>query len=168
MDITKTALVILIASVFLCAPLVHADTGPSPPQPNVTVHMVAGGKPALTVSEITYDCMGETTDDHGAVTQRVMTLACAGGTCTNAGGWFYKFNPCFGFPGGRFTYDYNGSSAVSEELNTTGNFTKYDITIDAPSGHVISSFGTSIPAGCCGSAFVLAAIAAGAVFVRRG
>jgi hypothetical protein len=158
----------IVFAVMLASALSFADVGPSPSAPTVVVHMVSGGSPDASVDEITYHCMGDPTDDTGAVTQRAMAISCSEGNCTNEGGdWFYKFNPCFNFPGGYFTYDYGGQRVQTGGFNFSGNFTRYELTVDAPSGDISSSFGSSLPAGCCGSAFVLAAIGAGALFARR-
>ncbi len=156
-----------LGALALIAPSAFADVGPSPAPPTVMVHMVDNGQPDTSVSEITYHCMGDLTEDTGAVSQRAMKLACSGGNCTNSGGWFYKFNPCFNFPGGFFTYEYSGGSGRSEDFNFSGNYTKYELTVDSKSGAISSKIGTSLPSGCCGSAFILAGIGVGALFMRR-
>ncbi len=160
-------LALVFAALAFAAPLAYADVGPTQPPPNVLVHMVKDGSPDASVSEITYHCMGDPSEDTGAVSQRAMSLSCSEGNCTNEGAWFYKFNPCFDFPGGYFTYDYGGETIKSGSFNFTSNYTKYELTIDSPSGDIKSSFGSSLPAGCCGSAFILAGIGAGALLVGR-
>ncbi|HSB46824.1 MAG TPA: hypothetical protein VLD37_02335 [Candidatus Bilamarchaeum sp.] len=155
---------LLLAAILLAAPVVFADVGPSPEPPQVVVHMVKDGNPDSSVESITYNCMGETGDD-GAVSQRQMDLGCSAGTCTNSA-WFYKFNPCFSFPGGTFSYEYGGERVESDSVGFNDSFNKYEITIDAPSGRVQSKLGSSLP-GCCGSGFIIGAVLAGAAFARK-
>ncbi len=158
---------LFIALCVLAAHVAFADVGPSPPAPTVMVHMVKDGQPDPSVDVITYHCMGDPSEDTGAVTQRAMDLSCSGGNCTNEGGWFYKFNPCFNFPGGYFTYEYQGGRTRSGDFNFSGNYSKYELSVDSPTGHISSSFGSSLPSGCCGSALILGGIGAGAFFARR-
>ncbi len=158
---------VFVIALLALAALAFADVGPSPAPPSVMVHMESDGAPDASVSQITYHCMGDSSTDTGAVTQRAMALSCNGGNCTNSGGWFYKFNPCFGVPGGYFTYDYQGSPVQSGDFSVSGNFSSYEMTVDSPSGEITNSSASNLPSGCCGSAFILAAIGAGALFAKR-
>ncbi len=160
-------LLIVALAVFLI-PLAHADVGPSPQPPLVTVRMYTNGTPDARVTEITYHCMGSESSDDGAVTQRLMTIPCSDGVCSNNGtAWFYKFNPCFTFPPGYFSYEVDGSSVASESFNLSENQTAYDISIDSDTGVITSQFGSTLPSGCCLPGLVLPGIVAGAVFFGR-
>ena len=161
-----TALKMAFLVLMLAAPLVFADVGPAPPPPKIVVNLVKDGAPASGVSSITYHCMGsEETPDAGAVDPQPIDLACTGGKCTNDGGWYYKFNPCFSFPEGHFSYVLEGQEVTTESVSFGESYTSYDITIDAASGDVTSQAGSSVPG--CGSAFVLAAALFRALFARR-
>lgn len=146
-----------LAVLALVAPA-FADVGPSPPAPEVVVHLVRGGAPVEDVTEMTYHCMGvEEGGDDGAVSPQTAKLACSGGTCTNSGGWYYKFNPCFGFPSGHFSYDLGGKTVVTGTFNNTEAYSKYEMTVDADTGRITSTLGSTVP-GCLGAA-LLAGIA---------
>lgn len=157
----------MMVLVLLVLPLCYADVGPSPAPPKVTVHLGSNGVPAADVSEITYHCMdSEITEPASAVEPHAITLSCSAGTCTNSGGWYYKFNPCFDFPGGYFSYEFGGKTVRSGEVEFTDSFTSYDIAIDAESGQVKSKFGSDVPTGCLPAA-VLPALLGAAMFLSR-
>ncbi|MFN7991491.1 MAG: hypothetical protein U0R44_05015 [Candidatus Micrarchaeia archaeon] len=145
-------------TMLLAASAVFADVGPAPAAPAVVVHLENGGKPETSISEITYHCLGSDSDDEGAVTKRLALLSCSGGDCTNSGEWFYKFNPCFKFPGGHFTYKYGSQLIRSVDFNFSGEFKNYELTVDAPSGQIPAKSGSSLPAGCPGAASIILAI----------
>ncbi|MEW6723289.1 MAG: hypothetical protein AB1324_08550 [Candidatus Micrarchaeota archaeon] len=160
------ALKMAFLALMLAAPLVFADVGPSPEPPKVVVNLVKDGAPAAGVESITYHCMGSVeTPDAGAVEPQPIELACTSGKCTNEKGWYYKFNPCFSFPEGYFSYTLDGKEVTTESFSFDESYSSYEITIDAPSGNVTSKLGSSVPG--CGSAFVLAAALLGALFARR-
>ncbi|MDD5171564.1 MAG: hypothetical protein PHF60_00850 [Candidatus ainarchaeum sp.] len=145
----KTTICAIMILVLLVLPLCYADVGPSPAPPNVAVHLIWNGAPASTVDEITYHCMGsDVSEPTSAVEPHTITLSCSGGTCTNSDGWYYKFNPCFDFPRGYFSYTLDGNIVRTEEVKFTDTFTSYDITIDAESGQVSSKLGSNMPTGC--------------------
>lgn len=134
----------VVVVLMFCVPFAFADVGPSPSPPQVTVHLVNAGAPETSISEITYHCMNTTdTDASSAVDPYPIRLSCSGGNCTNAGSWYYKFNPCFDFPDGYFSYDFGGKSVRSEQLNMSGGLKNYDITVDAPTGQISSRVGIS-------------------------
>ena len=150
--------------VLLALPLCYADVGPAPNPPTVIVRLVSNGIPAAGVSEITYHCMGSDVSDPASAVEPYMTIwSCSAGTCTNEGSYYYKFNPCFDFPGGHFSYEFDGKTVRSEDVKFNSEFTTYDITIDAASGQVKSKVGSNMPTGCL-PAMVLPAFL-GAVFL---
>ncbi len=151
----KTAVFFLIAILIL--PLANADVGPSPPAPSITVQLVTNGQPEPSVTQIIYHCMG--TDERnasGAVDPHPVILTCSAGRCTNSGGWYYKFNPCFGFGDGYFSYQYDGREVetgyISSLFSETGGDKYYYIEIEAPSGQFKSA--SSSDKGACPFAMV--------------
>jgi hypothetical protein len=153
--------------VLLVLPLCYADVGPSPTPPKIAVHLVWNGAPASTVTEMTYHCMGSgVSDPTSAVEPHTTQLSCSGGTCTNSGGWYYKFNPCFDFPEGYFSYEFEGNMVRTEEVKFKDTFTSYDITIDAESGQVSSKMGSNMPTSCM-PALLLPALLGAALFLSR-
>lgn len=156
-----------LVMLLLAASVVFADVGPAPDPPKVVVHMVKDGQPETSIESITYKCVIPYGGGAMMNEPRPVEFHCDGGTCTNDGSdWFYKFDPCFSFPRGEFTYSYNGKQMVSERFEFSDSFDKYELTIDAPSGHIDSKLGSSLP-GCCGSGFMIGAILAGMAFVRK-
>jgi len=140
----------LVAVLFLAAlPLAFADVGPSPSAPRVAVHLVKNNAPLAMVSEITYHCLGSTDANvSNSVAPVPIKLKCTAGTCTNEAGWYYKFNPCFSFPGGYITYDLGGREVRTRDFSFEQKYENYDMTIDAESGNITSTTGSSIPSGC--------------------
>ncbi len=162
----KSTICLMILAL-LILPLCHADVGPSPTPPKIMVHLVSNGVPATGVSEITYHCNGtDVSEPASPVEPHTIALSCSAGTCTNDAGWYYKFNPCFGFPAGHFTYVFDGKTVRSEEVSFKDTLTSYDITIDAPSGQVKSKMGTNVPTNCM-PALVLPALLGAAFFLSR-
>jgi hypothetical protein len=154
----------ILILALLVLPLAHADVGPSPAPPTVVVHLVKEGQPASSVAQITYHCMGtDERNETGAVSPYPVNLSCSGGTCTNDQQWYYKFNPCFSFPRGYFTYEYDGKQIRSEDWDLNKSYEKYDITIDAPTGQISGNSGSS----CNLAGFVLATVAASALAYSR-
>jgi hypothetical protein len=129
---------LVLMFVLLALPLVYADVGPGPTQPEVIVHFVKGGVVETTVSNVTYNCMGNKTNATGAVSQTRIVLTCVGGTCDNNRSWFYKFNPCFRFLPGTFSYEFNGKEMETEMFNTS-SYTKYEMTVEAETGKITST-----------------------------
>lgn len=154
------AILVLALLVF---PLAHADVGPSPAPPSVTVHLVDNGQPASTIPMVRYHCMGVESAEAGSVNPYPVDLPCAAGICTNSGAWYYKFNPCFGFPEGYLTYEYDGKHVRTEGVGSNTSYDKVDITIDAPTGQVSGNSGSS----CNLAGFVLAALACSALALTR-
>ena len=153
-SILRFALVVLM----FCVPFAFADVGPSPEHPQVVVHLVNDGAPESSVSEITYHCMNTTdTETSSAVEPYPVKLSCSGGNCTNSGSWYYKFNPCFNFPEGYFSYEFGGRTVRTEGFNFSGDFKNYDITVDAPTGQISSKTGSS----CSMAGVLLSAILLG-------
>jgi hypothetical protein len=115
--------------VLLLFSLAHADVGPAPPRPSVIVHLIDGGAPATSVTWITYNCMDAEEEDVGsAVAPVAVRMECANATCTNGGGWYYKLNPCYNFPGGHFSYELEGTLVRTASFNWSGG--AYETTID--------------------------------------
>jgi hypothetical protein len=154
---------VLVAMLFLAAlPLAFADVGPSPQAPRVTIHLVKNNAPLTTVSEITYHCLGSTGENASSpVAPAPMKLECAAGECTNENGWYYKFNPCFAFPGGYISYDLGQGEARTSNFTISQTQQSYDMTIDVESGSITS---TTPPSGCL-PAFLLLLVPA---MLRRG
>ncbi len=126
----------LLLAILSFASISFADVGPSPPSPEVIIHLTTNNAPETSITRLTYNCMGGTDpSDNGAVSARVSEFDCVGGTCTKAG-WYYKLNPCYQFPSGQFTYMYGGIEIRTETFNNTEKHGKYEITIDAPSGRI--------------------------------
>lgn len=140
----------LIAVLFLAAlPLAFADVGPSPSAPRVVVHLVKNNAPVTTVSEITYHCLGSTDENVSSpVAPAPIKLRCTAGTCTNEAGWYYKLSPCFSFPGGYISYDLGRGEIRTRDFDFEQEYQNYDMTIDAESGNITSTSGSSIPSGC--------------------
>ncbi|MDD5339693.1 MAG: hypothetical protein PHV13_00405 [Candidatus ainarchaeum sp.] len=155
----------LVVMLFLAAlPVAFADVGPSPQPPSVVIHLVKNNMPVTTVSEITYNCLGSTDENvSNAVAPVPIKLACTAGTCTNENGWYYKFSPCFGFPGGYISYDLGHGKIRTGDFTYNESYQKYEMTIDAESGNITSRSGSSIPS--CLPAFLLLLVP---ILLRRG
>lgn len=155
---SKINLAFLIAILIL--PLAHADVGPSPAPPKVVVRIVEDGQPATSVTHVTYHCRGtDERNESGAVSPHPINLTCSDGVCTNDGGWYYKFNPCFGFPEGYFTYEHGGKEIRTETLDRNKSYENYDVTVDAPTGQITANRGSS----CSLTGFILPAIVLGSL-----
>jgi hypothetical protein len=153
----------ILLLALLVLPLAHADVGPSPSPPKVTVHLVTNGQPETRVSAIMYHCMGtDTTDPASPVEPHVVEMVCTSGTCTNDE-WYYKFSPCFTFPEGYFSYDYLGSEVRTESVGSNKSYEKYDITIDAPTGQVSGN----VVSSCNLAGIILPAIMGAALLMAR-
>jgi len=155
------AILILALLIF---PLAHADVGPAPAPPKVTVHLVDNGQPASNVSMVRYHCMDVESAEAGSVNPYPVDLPCAAGVCTNSGAWYYKFNPCFGFPEGYLTYEYGGKHVRTESVGSNTSYDNIDITIDAPTGQVSGHANSS----CNLAGLILAAAACLAFVPTRG
>lgn len=161
-----TLLRMALLALILVLPMAFADVGPSPAPPKVTVYLVKDGSPAAGVSEMTYHCTaGEVSETASAVEPYPINLTCSGGTCTNDNGWYYKFNPCFSFPGGYFTYVFDGNNVQTENFSVGGCSSGCVVTVDAPTGQ-IESIRVSETPGICTPALVLGALL-GAALLRR-
>ncbi|VVC04480.1 Uncharacterised protein [Candidatus Bilamarchaeum dharawalense] len=133
--------------------LVHADMGPGPSPPTVKIHMVRGdGTPETSITEITYHCMNTDDTSGGAVDPHVVVFGCTEGTCTNDGGWYYKFNPCFSFPYGYFSYELDGVTKQTENFETNSSYNNFEMTFNAETGE---NQGTYSSTGCCATGFLL-------------
>jgi len=158
-------------AIILLLSLSNADAGPSPPSPDVSVSMQnSDGTPDLTVTVITYHCMGSDSTDNGAVTQRLADLPCAGGKCRNNGAWFYKFNPCYDFPEGYFSYERNGKEIKTDYFNNTRGASGYSMIVDSETGKIKGNNASNIPypISCFFPSFVLSAVMAAAFIARKG
>lgn len=136
--------------------IVHADVGPSPPSPDITVYLVNGSMPETTITQIVYHCMGIEKDvGTGSVDPQLATLPCNDGTCTNTGGWYYKFNPCFSFPAGYFSYEYKGTQMRTQTFVPEENKDSYSYTIDVEKGEIIGQTSSKKDFGCWTSAILI-------------
>ncbi|MCI0503988.1 hypothetical protein L0Y65_04720 [Candidatus Micrarchaeota archaeon] len=138
-SIARMAFLLLVMAV----PLAFADVGPAPSPPRVTVRLMDGGQPASGISLITYHCMGVDDAEPGSVNPYPVDFPCSSGVCSNSGDWYYKFNPCFKFPEGHFTYQYAGKEVRTEAVGDNKSYDNYDITVDAPTGQVSGNTGSS-------------------------
>jgi hypothetical protein len=159
-------LFVLLAVALLIVSLCFADVGPSPPSPDVAVYVQkSDGTPDSGVALLTYHCMGSNASDNGAVTQRLADLPCTGGKCRNDGSWFYKFNPCYDFPEGYFSYESNGRMISTDYFNNTINNSSgasgYSFVVDSESGKIKSANTSNIPypLSCFMPSLVLSALA---------
>jgi len=162
-----TSIIRLFCILCLTIPLAFADVGPAPPAPQVTVYIVQNGQPETSVTSITYNCLGAETQKTGAVEPTPMTLDCSNGTCTNSN-WYYKLNPCYYFPWGHFSYEFNGKTIKTENMSFDEMYKFYTIVIDAPSGDIRSRLGSNapLPSSCSLPSFILPALLLVA-FIRR-
>jgi len=154
-------------ALILAASLCHADIGPVPEHPSVFVNMRKNGSSDLRVTKITYHCYGSGSTDTGSVTQRLADIPCAAGACSSGNsGWFYKFNPCYDFPEGYFSYELNGKEMKTDYFNNTQKYDSYAFIIDSESGKITSINGSAPPGpspGCL-PALALPLLAAAALF----
>ncbi|MFH0737750.1 MAG: hypothetical protein V1827_04060 [Candidatus Micrarchaeota archaeon] len=100
----RSVLVFALAALLMIS-LSFADVGPAPPQPKVTIELVRNGQPDTSISEVYYICDAIQEPSDSPVGKNTVVLPCSGGACRNDGEWFYKLNPCYGFPGGSLAYD---------------------------------------------------------------
>ncbi len=161
----------ILLLALLVLPLAHADVGPSPAPPKVTVHLTEGGQFATSITQLTYHCLGtDERNESGAVTPYPVNFSCSGGTCTNDQQWYYKFNPCFGFPDGYFTYQYGGSEVRTEDLSALfgGSERKntYYVEIEASTGQLKS--GSVSDDGSCPLTMILLPAILACGFWKRG
>ena len=169
----KHTLIALVLVFGALASFCFADIGPSPTPPGVTVYLVKDGAPFTNITTITYHCMGQNSTDEGSVTKVLTNLDCNNGTCIIKG-WFYKFNPCFHFPSGFFSYDYEGKTMNSDSFNNTENAAKYEFTLDVSTGH-LTKLNKSTPPNpqptpqpsLCGSAAIILFVAFLGILVTR-
>ncbi len=157
----------LFAALFALFCLAFADVGPSPAPPSITVNFIKGGAPYTGNVQLAYNCTFQNDGDASSpVGQRVVNFACNGGTCTNGGGWFYKFNPCFYPPEGRFQYALDGVSGYGSTGNMAFNESLlYKVEVDLDGGSVKK---TTTRPGLCPLAFVTfaGALACAGIFKR--
>jgi len=157
----------LALALLLFVPLSSADVGPSPPPPDVIVHLEKNGTAESGIQNITYHCMGSASADEGAVSQRLVDFDCVGGTCTNDH-WFYKFNPCYDFPSGHFSYTYGGREISSDSFNNTEKRGRYEMTIDAPTGKITKKDAPEpLPYACWSSVLFIPLVLIGAIACRK-
>jgi len=142
-----------VMAFLLAVPLAFADIGPGPEIPDITVTLMESGQPAGGVESITFHCMGVESAEPGSVNPYPVDFPCSGGVCTNSGAWYYKFNPCFMFEEGYFSYMYNGKQIRSESFNasTPG---RNNMVIDAPTGQISTGGVQPGPGGLCGLGMV--------------
>ncbi|MBI5046509.1 hypothetical protein HZC07_02135, partial [Candidatus Micrarchaeota archaeon] len=132
---TKLQILALLSVFLLVIPFSFADVGPAPPPPDVIVNFQDNGVPITSITSLIYHCMGSTDSSNNIVKQRLVTLNCSTGSCTNDI-WFYKLNSCYPFPSGYFSYAYAGKNISTDTFNNTLKSGKYEITVDAPSGKI--------------------------------
>ena len=152
--------ILLFLVVLSFVSLVHADVGPSPDPPVVTVYLVNNGAPDTSISEVTYHCRGTESNSTSSMDPGIRVFPCTSGTCKNTGNWFYNFNPCFNFPEGYFSYEVNGGRKKTNTFTPTGGQAQYSFTIDTGKGEIVGQTSTS---GICAGAFVLATLFLGMV-----
>jgi len=160
-------LFLLLSGVLLLMSIAHADIGPVPEHPSVFVNLQKSGSSDLRVTKITYHCYGSDSTDTGSVTQRLADIPCAAGTCSNGNGvWFYKFNPCYDFPEGFFSYELNGREIRTDYFNNTQKSDSYAFIIDSENGKITSYNGGTLPGPgpTCLPAFILPLSIAAALF----
>ncbi len=163
MKFTIISLILLVTLISVS----FADVGPSPPAPDVLIHMEKDGTAETSIVTLTYYCMGSTNASaQGAVSQRVSEFACTNGTCT-PNGWFYKFNPCYDFPSGYFSYDYNGINVSSASFSNSEKHGKYEMTIDAPSGKITKSDSSDPLVWTCGSSIFAILLVISVLAIRQ-
>ncbi|MFH1785470.1 MAG: hypothetical protein ABH842_03495 [Candidatus Micrarchaeota archaeon] len=144
--------------------LVHADIGPAPSPPAVKVYLVkTDGTPETSIMWITYHCMGVENADSSTMAIYPVNFSCVDGLCTNDDEWYYKFNPCFDFPQGYFSYELNGAQKRTENFETDSSYDNYELTFNVETGKKTGSYSTS---GWCTTAFILLGIV-GMVLVRK-
>ena len=159
--------IIFFLFVLLVLPLVFANAAPGfnfgsgrpsqaiPYPPDVTVHMQVNGSPDIRITKITYHCEGSNNTATGAVTQRMIDLPCSNGKCSNTNNeWFYRFNPCFDFHSGFFSYGLDGKELRTKSVNFPERGKSYDITIESESG-TVKSAKKSNNEYLCASAFLI-------------
>lgn len=146
------------------------NTGPStvaPYPPEVTAHMQVNGSPDARIMKITYHCEGSNSSATGADTQRMVDLPCSEGKCSNANiQWFYKYNPCFDFRSGFFSYELDGKEMQTRRVDFPQRGRYYDITIESDSGIVKSAikYNKDYP---CASAFLVPFVLLAAFAFKR-
>lgn len=156
-----------LLALALLAPLAFADIGPAPPAPSVAVHLVRDGQPETSVANITYHCLGAETYGGGAVEPAARDFGCSGGTCTNDN-WYYKFNRCYTFPEGHFSYELDGRTVTTGNVSFDRDYLFYSITIDAPTGAITARTASDAPVPpSCWPAYALPALLAGAALLSR-
>lgn len=153
---------VLLSLLTLISPLSFADAAPPPPS-LVSVHLVNNGVNETSVGQIVFHCAGNGNADIQ------IPLNCSAGTCTNVPK--STDSDCDYFPGGYFSYEYQGQNESSEMFNATiPNQHYYEYQLDVQSGIVtlISSNGYNPNAGICNSAFVLSAVLALFISKKEG
>ncbi|MFH1520301.1 MAG: hypothetical protein ABID61_01520 [Candidatus Micrarchaeota archaeon] len=149
----------------LVAGVVHADIGPGPENPDITVYLVKNNISETSISDITYHCEipGSGTspmDDREAI------FLCEDGTCWNNGGWFYKLNPCFGFATGYFSYDYNSTQMRTQTFTPYVGKSEYTYILDVENGIMTEQQKNNDKDPSCFTAFVLLGLVS-VVVIRR-
>ena len=169
------ATVLLLICLFLL-PVAFADIFPriysgEPTEynynpPKVTVYFQKNGSPDLRVTEATYHCEGSNSTETGAATQRLMAFSCSQGRCSNENsGWFYKYNPCYSFLPGFFSYTLDGKEMRTTSFTTTSKW-NHDIVIDSESGE-IRAVDNPPPPSPCALGYILPFIILAAFVARR-
>lgn len=88
--------ILFAIALVIFAQAVHADIGPSPEAPRISVTFMEDGQPYKGEIIALYRCWDVLPSDEGPLGQTDVQLSCDAGVCTNTQ-WFYKFNPCY-FP----------------------------------------------------------------------
>jgi hypothetical protein len=161
---------LLFIGALLLLSVAHADVGPPPVHPGMTVTLTQNGNPDLRVSMITFHCMGAETSDNGAVSARIADIPCTTGVCrSDNGAGFYKFNPCNEWPEGYFSYVLNGKTIKTDYFNNTVQHDEYQIAIDSESGKILSTNGSNnpLPSGCL-PFFALPCLLVAVAFAGKG
>ena len=143
--------------------LAHADIGPGPSKPEITIWMQEDGATHTEIDQITYHCNGTDNRGTGSVEISAIDLACVKGACRNDN-WYYKFNPCF-YSSGYFSYNVSGEEKKSEWIGFP-DAKKYEFALDVVTG----KFKAIEPEPACLGGFILPGLLVGmicAFLVRR-
>jgi len=140
--------IILAMALLIVFSFAHADIGPGPSKPDITIWMQEDGATHTEIDQITYHCNGTDNRGTGSVEISAIDLSCVKGACRNDN-WYYKFNPCF-YSSGYIGYLVNGESKKSEWVDFS-QAKKYDLVLDVNTG----KFKEIEPEPACLGGFIL-------------